>query len=95
MKNHLTPEDIDAVIKSEKYEYPSAGMTICILTLKNQTRVIGVNYGSIDPGRQDWAFGRQAAKEQAVEKVWELEGYLLRQKIMENQETKPCTSNKN
>ena len=87
MKTHLTLEDIEAVIESEKYEFPSGGMTICILTLKNGARVIGVNYGAIDKGNQDWNLGRKNAREQAIEKVWELEGYLLRQRLSEVRET--------
>ena len=83
MKTYLTPENIEAVIESEKYELPSGGMTICILTLKNGARVVGINYGAINQERQDWAVGRKNAREQAIEKVWELEGYLLRQRIFE------------
>ncbi len=84
MKKYLLPSDIDAVIVNEKYEHPAAGITICVLTLKNGARVIGVNYGAIDPERQDWTMGRNNSRAQAVEKVWELEGYLLRQRLMED-----------
>lgn len=80
----LSPKDIDDVIIYEQYEViGSSTITICTLTLRNGAKVVGHNYGSIDPSRQNWDIGRQEAKKKAVEKVWELEGYLLRQRLFE------------
>lgn len=78
-KTSLTPDDIEAVIvKEDYYVFPGTTVTTCLLTLKNGAKTIGVNYGSIDLDRQDWVVGRREARKQAVEKVWELEGYLVR-----------------
>lgn len=78
----LTPDRIEAAIKDEQYHvFEGTTVTVCMLTLRNGAKVIGHNYGSIDPAQQDWTIGKIEAREMAVEKVWELEGYLLRQRI--------------
>lgn len=78
----LTPSHIDATIVNEViYVFPGSTVTVCMLTLRNGAKVLGHNYGSIDPSQQDWAVGRGQARAMAVEKVWELEGYLLRQNL--------------
>ena len=82
----LTKEDIESVIVDEEYKF-NESTTICILRLRNGAKVVGVNYGAIDLERQDFQLGRQAARSEAVNKVWELEGYLLRQRLMETEST--------
>jgi hypothetical protein len=78
----LTPADIQNTIVGEQYYiFPGTTVTVCCLTLKNGAKVIGHNYGSIDPSKQDWNIGQNEAKLVAFEKVWELEGYLLRHKM--------------
>lgn len=83
IKKRLLPEDIASVITDEEYIIRQPGLTICILTLKNGAKQVGVNYGAIDPDRQNWEYGQQEARKQALEKVWEAEGYLLRQRILQ------------
>ena len=82
----LTKEEIESVIVDEEYKF-NESVTICILRLRNGAKVVGVNYGAIDPERQDFQLGRQAARSEAVNKVWELEGYLLRQRLIETEST--------
>lgn len=78
----VTPARIDEVIvNTEFYVFTGTTVTVCLLTLKNGTKVIGHNYGSIDATRQDWATGRFEARAIAIEKVWELEGYVLRERL--------------
>lgn len=75
----ITPDRIEAAIKDEQYHvFEGTTVTVCMLTLSNGAKVIGHNYGSIDPAQQDWTIGKIEAREMAVEKVWELEGYALR-----------------
>lgn len=88
-KKFLTPQDIENTIVATRYDRPAVGngtMTVCYLTLKNGTVVTGINYGAIDPVRHDWEKGAEIAREQAIEKIWELEGYLLRQRLYEAKE---------
>lgn len=80
----LTPDHIESVIVGTNFHpLPKTQVTICELTLVNGTKVLGYNYGSIDPARQNWTMGQENAEAMAREKVWELEGYLLRQRIHE------------
>lgn len=78
----LTPTDIDGAIVDRRFHrLPDTAVTVCVLTLRNGAKVLGHNYGSIDPTKQDWAQGEAAAFALAREKVWELEGYLLRERL--------------
>lgn len=84
LKKYLTLGDIESVIISEEYNTKDT-LTICTLTLKNGAKVVGLNYGAIDPGRQDFERGKDIARKAAIEKVWELEGYLLRQRLIDSE----------
>ena len=56
-------------------------VTLCVLVLRNGTKIIGVNHGSIDPARHDPEYGRQDARANAVDQVWQLMGYELRSQL--------------
>lgn len=75
----LTADDILSLIKEEHYTRVGAQTTICTLTLINGFEVIG-KAGCTDPARYDLKIGSQFAKADAVDKLWELEGYA-RQRI--------------
>jgi len=82
MKTFVAKADVFEKIKDETYYiFPGTTVTTCLLTLENGTKVLGINYGAIDPERHDWEQGRLNAYENAFEKIWELEGYLLREKL--------------
>lgn len=55
-------------------------VTICTLVLRNGAKVVGVNYGAIDPRNHSAEIGRKEAYKAAEEKVWELLGFRLRDK---------------
>ena len=80
-KNKLTPADIEAVIKEEKYSrIADTTVTLCCLILINGFAVIGES-SCVDPAEFDPYIGRDLARQRALDKVWELEGYLLKQSI--------------
>lgn len=80
----VTPERIDEVIVKETLEnLPGTTITLVTLYLRNGAKTIGINYGAIDPAQQNWEIGAREARRQAVDKVFELEGYLLRQRLFE------------
>lgn len=82
-KTSLTKDDILSAIKKENYTVLNDGRTtICQLTLQNGFTVIGFS-SCVDPKKFDEKLGQSIAKDNAVEKVWELEGYLLRQRLFE------------
>jgi exopolyphosphatase/pppGpp-phosphohydrolase len=77
----LTPDMIDAAIVSEQYHvFPNTTMTVCALTLRNGYIVTGES-AAASPENFDQAIGRKIARENARNKIWALEGYLLREKL--------------
>ena len=86
MKTHLTPQDIKDTIVNVLFDKTHGQLITCTLELKNGAKVLGHNYGAIDPARQNDQIGRGAAYKMAEDKVWELEGYLLRQRHHEANE---------
>lgn len=57
-------------------------VTICIIILENGFKVEGTS-ACVDPKIYNDAIGRQEAYKNAFEKIWEKEGYLLKQKMFE------------
>ena len=79
----LTPEMIDNTIASEQYVNPEGTtLTICILTLRNGFTVTGES-AAASPENFDREIGEKIARENARNKIWPLEGYLLRQNLFE------------
>lgn len=60
---------------------PLKQLTFCVLLLRNGTRVVGINYGAIDPEQFNKATGRYEARAHAIEQVKPLMGYELRSKL--------------
>lgn len=61
-------------------------VTTCIIILENGYKVEGTS-ACVDPARYDKAKGEECAYENAFDKIWELEGYLLKQSLFEKAET--------
>lgn len=79
----LTPDKIDAVIVSEHYHvFPGTTMTVCALTLRNGFVVIGES-AAASPDNFDRAIGQRIARENARNRIWALEGYLLKERLSE------------
>lgn len=79
----LTPASIDATIVGEQYHvFPSTTLTVCCLHLKNGFTVTGES-ACASPENFDPEIGRKIARQNAREKIWGLEGYLLREKLHE------------
>lgn len=79
----LTPALIDAAIKSEDYHiFPGTTLTVCALTLQNGFLVTGES-AAASPANFDVDLGRKIARDNARNKIWAFEGYLLRQKLHE------------
>lgn len=77
----LTPDDIQAVIADESYVLlENTTTTICYLTLENGFVVTGES-ACISPGNFDQKIGCEVAYKQAVDKIWMLEDYLMKQRI--------------
>lgn len=77
----LTPDKIDAVIVGEDYYvFPGTTMTICALKLKNGFIVTGES-AAASPENFNQEIGRKIARDNARNKIWSLEGYLLRDSL--------------
>ena len=57
-------------------------LTFCVLILKNGFTVTGES-ACASPENFDAEIGRKIARENAVNKIWMLEGYLLKQRLSE------------
>jgi hypothetical protein len=79
----LNPSHIDAQIVGEKYHvFPGTTLTVCALTLRNGFHVVGES-AAASPENFDAELGRKISRENARNKIWALEGYLLRSRLAE------------
>lgn len=88
----VTPEQIASVITAEYYTTANKAfsgapmlpglelLTICVLVLKNGFVVAGTS-ACASPENFDAEVGQRVAKGKAVDQIWALEGYLLRQSL--------------
>lgn len=77
----LTPELIDATIVAEDYHvFGNTCLTVCCLTLRNGFTVTGES-ACASPENFDAEIGRKIARENARNKIWMLEGYLLKERL--------------
>ena len=77
----ITPEDIENCITKEQYHvFEGSTFTSCLLTLKNGFTVHGES-ACASPENFDKELGRKIARDNAKNKIWMLEGYLLREKL--------------
>lgn len=92
----VTPDHIESIILAETYFTAADGaiatgddyhdslalLTFCVLTLQNGFTVTGES-ACASPENFDAEIGRKIARENAVDKIWMLEGYLLKQRLSE------------
>ena len=79
----LTPDLIDSKIKSKVFHvFGDTCLTVCCLTLKNGFTVTGES-ACASPENFNAEIGEKIAFDQARNKIWALEGYLLKQKLFE------------
>jgi len=77
----LSPALIDATIMGEDYHvFPGTTLTVCMLRLRNGYTVTGES-AAASPTNFDVELGRKIARDNARNKIWALEGYLLREHL--------------
>ena len=59
---------------------PLIRLTLCVLVLRNGFKVTGES-SCVDAQNFDVALGRKIARQNALDKVWMLEGYLLKERL--------------
>jgi hypothetical protein len=77
----ITSEHIDACIVDERYHvFARSTVTICLLELRNGFMVTGESAcASIENFNAE--IGRKIAKDNAMSKIWMLEGYRLKEHL--------------
>ncbi len=80
--NRVTLDDMLSKIEREEYIRPiyMQHMTICVLSMRNGFAVVG-HSAPADPKNYDQKLGKKFAKEDAIRKLWALEGYALRERL--------------
>jgi len=81
----LTPDHIDSVIVGETYtNLPDGRTVICQLTLKNGFTVDGKS-ACVSKENFNQEIGNKISRENARENVWQLEAYLLKEKLFKGE----------
>lgn len=81
--NRVTVADMQAKVKSSTFVLLADGRTtVCQITLENGYTVTGTS-SCVSKDNYNQALGEKYAYEKAFEEIWELEGYLLRQRRFE------------
>lgn len=87
--NLLTaPQALDMlanVVVAPEAPHPLACLTFCVLVLRNGFTIVGTNHGPADPANFDADMGRKYAREHAIQQIWPLMGYELKQRLHEEQ----------
>ena len=97
----ITPEDVEANVRSELYftaqngviganngaingpvEHPLCLLTFCVLILKNGFTVTGES-ACASPENFDAEIGRKIARQNAIQKLWPLMGYELKERLFQ------------
>ena len=80
----LTPAMVDAAIDSYSFQVlPGTLVTLCTMKLKKGAIVTGESH-VISPSNFKEKVGQEVSYKNAREKIWELEGYLLRQRVYDH-----------
>lgn len=66
----------DKIRNTQYLNIPGTTTTICYLTMQNGFTILGQS-ACVDPKEYNAALGEKYAYENAVEQIWQLEGYLL------------------
>lgn len=78
----ITPQQIDDQIIGEDYHvFPGTTVTVCLLKLKNGFCVTGES-AAASPTNFNVEIGRDIARRNARDKIWSLEGYALRNRLI-------------
>ena len=80
----LTPELINnKIVKTEYYVFEGSCLTVCCLTLLNGFTVTGES-ACVSPNNFDEEIGQEIAYKNAHDKIWALEGYLLKERLFKS-----------
>lgn len=76
----VTYEHLKSIVtKTQYYVFPDSLLTVCCLTLRNGFNVTGVS-ACVSPENFDADIGEKIALQNAINEIWALEGYLLKER---------------
>ena len=91
MRTRVTDEYLQKRIKSIDYlRIPESTVTICHMVMLNGFSVRGES-ACVDADNFEEAVGRKIAYDNAFDKLWQLEGYLLAEQLHEHRAQVPLT----
>ena len=77
----ITPEHVErCIVRAQYHQFPGTTVTVCCLHLQNGFTVLGES-ACASPENFDAELGRRIAYDDAKRKIWQLEGYLLRERL--------------
>ena len=80
--NTVTLEQINKIISETKFEYQTAFGKTTIASAKLPNGFVIVESSScVDPANYDEKIGRDICREKIINKLWELEGYRLQDRL--------------
>ena len=80
MEKRVTKEHLESIIKNKEFHRLTDVLTVCVLTLRNGFTVTGES-ACVDPNNYNQEIGESIAYENAFDKLWMLEGYVLKNKL--------------
>jgi hypothetical protein len=78
----ITETYLETIIEKEEYVILGKKTTVCHLTVANGFEVIGQS-APVKAEMFDEELGRKYARQDAINKLWAFEGYLLQQRLFE------------
>lgn len=73
----LTKAHLESLVVQKTFTRPMPTVTICVITVPGNASVTGESH-VIDPANFDAEIGEKMAYEDAIEKLWQLEGYAIK-----------------
>lgn len=80
-KNIMTLDVIKAIKQEQYYTFPDTHVVVCCLSLQNGYHIIGKSY-CVDPDLFDEQLSRYVARDEALNQVWTLEEYAMKERVM-------------
>ncbi|BFU65376.1 Gp49 family protein [Rodentibacter abscessus] len=80
MIERVTKEHLESIITDKKFHRLTETLTVCVLTIRNGFTVTGES-ACVSPAAYNQEIGERIAFENAFNKLWQLEGYVLKNKL--------------
>ena len=80
MIERVTQEHLESIITGKQFHRLTETLTVCVLTLRNGFTVTGES-ACVSPALYNQEIVEQIAFKNAFSKLWQLEGYALKNKL--------------